>query len=420
MKTDMARQLSVSAHAARLLPPTKTGKCRSPALVHFIRGSFFAKFAAHTRSIRCGIACGLLLLATDAVRADSTTGEISEAEVIAYAKNIWGWSEFSDNAIIVALDGSYAGFPFRDYVKALIVGWDFQNLYGKGKLKEAGGVLAKYAAKQVVNRGLKGIGMSGVVPIANLAAWPVEWGINRFEVAVEASAHELHLRYYFAARAHNSYAAIVSAAPGELIEADVTGGFLTKSDQGWLYRSGGFVNSVPGMTPADLFNEAEHHWLLAEAKAALENDNVTLREAFGRVIAPSGPVIATDLVDQTITEGQAATFMVSATGNEPLTYTWFFNGVQDVGSDGPSWTVSDPGQYQVRVRDSLGRVAQSRIAVLTVNPAAAPVVLTAPAAGANLSGTITVRASAPEAGKVEFWLDGERRFTDSSAPFTWA
>ncbi len=239
--------------------------------------------------------------------ADSSTGEISENEVIAYVKNTWGWTEFSDNAIIVALDGSYSGLPFRDFVKVLIVGWDFQNLYDQGKLKEAGGVLANYAAKQTVKQGLKQVGMGGVVPVANLATWPVEWGINRFRVAVNDSAHELHLRYYFAARAHNSYSEIVNAGPGDLIEADVNGGFLTKSDQGWLYRSGGFVNAVPGMTPAEFFSEAERHWLCDQSKSQLQNDNITLRQAFGAVLEPAGPVITADLADQTITDGQTAT-----------------------------------------------------------------------------------------------------------------
>jgi hypothetical protein len=365
------------------------------------------------------IIAALFLFQILPVVADSTSGEISEAEVIAYAKNTWGWAEFSDSAIIVALDGSYSGMPFRDHVKALIVGAEFINLYNQGRMKDAGLVLSKYGAKQTISGGLKLVGMGGVVPVANLATWPVEWSITKFQAAVTDSAHETHLRYYFAARSHNSHSEIANALPGDLIEADVNGGFLTKSDQGWLYRSGGFINSVPYMTPAEFFAEAELHWQCYQAEISLQHDNVTLRQAFGTILNPAGPVISSDLVDQSIIEGQTATFIVAANGAAPFSYTWYINGALIQGEGSSSLTAAEPGQYQVVVKDANNQTAESRIATLTVAPVGTSVVLTAPGSGATISGSYTVRASAIGATKVEFWVDGVRRFTDSSSPYTW-
>jgi len=95
------------------------------------------------------------------------------------------------------------------------------------------------------------------------------------------------------------------------------------------------------------------------------------------------------------------------------------NGSLLTGASGSSLDATESGQYRVTVRDANNRTAQSRLATLTVSPVGTPVALTSPTAGATVSGSYTVRANATGASKVEFWLDGTRRFTDSSAPFTW-
>ena len=199
-------------------------------------------------------------------------------------------------------------------------------------------------------------------------------------------------------------------------------GLVTKAG-GWLrpaVTSYTTVPSIPGMIPSEAFAAFETEWLCKQSAADFDADNDTLREAFGLTFLPAAPTITTDLVDQTIVEGQTATFTVAASGTGPFQYVWEMNGSPLLVAVGPIFTASAAGQYRVTVYDANNLSAHSRTATLTVLPPGAFVSLTAPAAGATVSGTYTVRASASGATKVEFWLDGVRRLTDTSAPYTWA
>ena len=82
----------------------------------------FVCHAFRALSAVCLAALAFLLSAGGSARADSTTGVISEAEVVSFVKNTWGWTSFADNVIITKLDGAYDGIPFRDYIKGVIVG----------------------------------------------------------------------------------------------------------------------------------------------------------------------------------------------------------------------------------------------------------------------------------------------------------
>ncbi len=82
------------------------------------------------------------------------------------------------------------------------------------------------------------------------------------------------------------------------------------------------------------------------------------------------PVIVSDLADQSVPFGQSATFSVSATGSNPLSYQWTHNG-QPVGDNEPSLLISqaqssDAGSYVVTVTNTAGNVS-SRTATLTVS-----------------------------------------------------
>ena len=85
----------------------------------------------------CLASLALLLLFAPLVRADSNTGVISEAEVVSFVKNTWGWSSFADNLIITKLDGAYDGVPYRDHIKAVIVGLELHQYYSSGQDAEA-------------------------------------------------------------------------------------------------------------------------------------------------------------------------------------------------------------------------------------------------------------------------------------------
>jgi hypothetical protein len=110
---------------------------------------------------------------------------------------------------------------------------------------------------------------------------------------------------------------------------------------------------------------------------------------------PVTPSITTQPVSQTVTAGQAATFLVAASGEAPLTYQWRKNGTSISGATSTTYTTpasatSDSGsQFSVVVSNSAGNVT-SNVATLTVNAAGvAPSITTQPT-----SQTVTVGQTA--------------------------
>jgi hypothetical protein len=100
--------------------------------------------------------------------------------------------------------------------------------------------------------------------------------------------------------------------------------------------------------------------------------NVTSNAATLTVNTP--PAIATQPVNQTVTSGQTATFMVAATSTATLTYQWKKNGIAISGATAasyttPATTISDNGaQFTVTVTNVAGNIT-SNAATLTVNAA---------------------------------------------------
>jgi parallel beta-helix repeat protein len=98
---------------------------------------------------------------------------------------------------------------------------------------------------------------------------------------------------------------------------------------------------------------------------------VTSNSAILTVILP--PSITTQPANQSVTAGQAATFMVIATGTAPLAYQWQRGTTNIQGATSSSYTtqptlLSDSGsQFAVVVSNSAG-TARSNAAILTVNP----------------------------------------------------
>ena len=97
----------------------------------------------------------------------------------------------------------------------------------------------------------------------------------------------------------------------------------------------------------------------------------------------TAPTITSQPKSQTVNVGDSATFSVTATGTEPLSYQWYKNSSMISGATSSSYAISsvntsDAGSYFVVVSNSIGS-ATSSVATLTVNaPASAPVIVTQP------------------------------------------
>ncbi len=91
----------------------------------------------------------------------------------------------------------------------------------------------------------------------------------------------------------------------------------------------------------------------------------------GKCFTPVNPSITQQPQDQTVTAGTAATLSVTASGTQPLSYQWMFNGSNIPGATNASLTfsaaqIANAGTYAVAVSDPYGSVTSSN-AVLTVN-----------------------------------------------------
>ena len=86
---------------------------------------------------------------------------------------------------------------------------------------------------------------------------------------------------------------------------------------------------------------------------------------------PQGPTITAQPADQTVAEGQTATFTVEATGLEPLSYQWRTDGVDIPGATSSSYTTPAVGptdhgaRFDCVVTDANG-ITTSEAAMLTV------------------------------------------------------
>ena len=106
-----------------------------------------------------------------------------------------------------------------------------------------------------------------------------------------------------------------------------------------------------------------------------------------------------DPLDLIADDGADVQFTVAASGYDPLTYQWYFNGAA-IGPDADTLDLTgvhapDSGQYWVTVQDAFNRTATSNPATLTVSPPPKPVIDTESTGGTvPESGSIALSVTA--------------------------
>lgn len=106
------------------------------------------------------------------------------------------------------------------------------------------------------------------------------------------------------------------------------------------------------------------------ALTASEVQSIQAAGADGKCTGGSAPIIVSHPTNQTVLEGESATFTVDATGTQPLTYQWSFDDEDIDGATSASLTLANihlnqAGVYAVRISNEFG-LAISSNAVLTV------------------------------------------------------
>ncbi len=102
-----------------------------------------------------------------------------------------------------------------------------------------------------------------------------------------------------------------------------------------------------------------------------------LKYSSGAEAIAQAPKITTNPASKAVIAGAAASFTVAASGTDPLSYSWFFNGVPIAGVTASSFTIpsvsaSDVGSYSVSVSNA-GGSAVSEAATLALLSVTAPV-----------------------------------------------
>jgi hypothetical protein len=155
----------------------------------------------------------------------------------------------------------------------------------------------------------------------------------------------------------------------------------------------------------------------------------SVESAVATLTVRAPPVIDVQPQGQTVTEGQTATFSVTAHGAAPLAYQWRRGGVEIAGATAASFTTpatvqADSGaQFTVVVSSAAGTVT-SAAATLTVNPGSmgtAPTITTQPASqtvNAGQTATFTVVATGSPAPTYQWRRNGANVAGATSASYT--
>jgi hypothetical protein len=149
--------------------------------------------------------------------------------------------------------------------------------------------------------------------------------------------------------------------------------------------------------------------------------NLTLNIAPAVVGTP--PAITVQPTSLTVTQGQTATFSVTATGTAPLTYFWRKGATPMTNGPNPSLTIASAqsaaaGTYSVIVSNSAGTITSSNATLTVIVPPSPPAITAQPGnqivgLGQTATFTVTATGSTPLS---YFWRKDATVLTNSASP----
>src|SRR5262249_54862175 len=135
----------------------------------------------------------------------------------------------------------------------------------------------------------------------------------------------------------------------------------------------------------------------------------------------NAPTITAQPQSLTVTNGNSASFSVTASGAAPLRYQWRRNGTDLAGRTNATLTVNnaqfaDGGNYTVRVRNAVGGVISQPAVLTVISP---PSILTPPQSRTNLAGStatfnVTAEGTAPL--NYQWFFNGTNSITAATNP----
>jgi|GEM_PF-1814952 len=191
----------------------------------------------------------------------------------------------------------------------------------------------------------------------------------------------------------------VNAGSAASFSVDVTG----TAPMSYQWKRDGAV--IPGATGASyLLPSVAALDSAARFTVVVSNQAGSVESRQARIQVRVGPSITAQPQDQTVDEGGAVTFSVSATGTGPLSYQWERDGTPIAGATAAAYVLSpvaatdSTALFTVAVSNQVGTVVsrQARIAVRT-----APAIVAQPTAQSVLSGVparFVVEAAGPDLG----------------------
>lgn len=173
----------------------------------------------------------------------------------------------------------------------------------------------------------------------------------------------------------------VSALTEVASNDDITSGVVQASSV-TLNVIGGTTYSIA----VDGFNNVVHD---STDTSGADNAGIKLNIAY-TAVSGNPPTILTQPAGATVDVGGSVTFSVSASGSDPLSYQWLFNGVAINGATNSSLSIasvqaSNGGTYAVTVSNNAG-VATSNNVTLTVRSPAPPPPPPSPSSGGGGGG----------------------------------